>query len=190
MTARARMGKVDRRLYDQLSAPTTPRFDVAISHLTNAANHSKLSLGSAAILGALGGRRGRQTAVVGIVAVGATSLIANLVLKPLAHRARPNRADDHRDTSPLTPHHVPMPSSDSFPSGHTAAAFAFATAVASVWPAASVAPFVLAGAVGYSRVHTGVHYPSDVVLGAALGGSVGAAIGRIHAVRSPRGDRS
>ena len=98
MTARARMGKVDRRLYDQLSAPTTPRFDVAISHLTNAANHSKLSLGSAAILGALGGRRGRQTAVVGIVAVGATSLIANLVVKPLAHRARPNRADDHRDT--------------------------------------------------------------------------------------------
>ena len=80
MTARATMGTVDRRLYDQLSAPTIPAFDAGISHLTNAANHSKLSLGSAALLGTLGGRRGRQAAVVGIVAVAATSLIANLIV--------------------------------------------------------------------------------------------------------------
>ena len=189
MTARATVGNVDRQAYDLLSAPTVPAFDKAISHLTNAANHSKLSMGSAAVLALLGGRRGRHAAIIGIAAAGATSVIANLVVKPLAKRDRPVRADEHRDNSPLTSHHVPMPTSDSFPSGHTAAAFAFASAVAVVWPRASVAPFVLAGAVGYSRVHTGVHYPSDVILGGLLGASVGATLGRIYAVRSLRDGR-
>jgi membrane-associated phospholipid phosphatase len=61
--------------------------------------------------------------------------------------------------------------SPSFPSGHTSGAFATATALSLKYPRwYVVAPaFAWAGYVGYSRMHTGVHYPSDVVAGALLG---------------------
>lgn len=62
-----------------------------------------------------------------------------------------------------------MPHSASFPSGHTASAVAFAAAVGPTLPVCAVPLGVLACAVGYSRVHTGVHYPGDVVAGAVLG---------------------
>jgi undecaprenyl-diphosphatase len=69
-----------------------------------------------------------------------------------------------------------MPSSTSFPSGHSASAAAFAVAVGSGLPAAAVPLGLLAAAVGYSRVHTGVHYPADVVGGLALGVVSGVAV--------------
>ena len=65
-----------------------------------------------------------------------------------------------------------MPASSSFPSGHTASAFAFATAVTADLPLLSAPLFGLATVVGYSRVHTGVHYPTDVIAGGILGCSL------------------
>jgi undecaprenyl-diphosphatase len=62
-----------------------------------------------------------------------------------------------------------MPASTSCPSGHSAAAFAFATGVAHVLPTAAIPLRALAALVAYSRVHTGVHYPGDVVAGALVG---------------------
>ena len=61
--------------------------------------------------------------------------------------------------------------SPSFPSGHTSNAFALATSVSLAYPKwYLIAPaFIWAGAVGYSRMDLGVHYPSDVLFGAILG---------------------
>jgi undecaprenyl-diphosphatase len=68
-----------------------------------------------------------------------------------------------------------MPASTSFPSGHSASAFAFAAAVGRDRPWAGAALQFLAGAVAYSRVHTGVHYPGDTIAGALIGIATGQA---------------
>lgn len=168
----------DERIYDALAAPLGPPFDKALSLITNAADHSKLSVAMAAGLALLGGSRGRWAAATGLTSVALTSATANAVVKPLARRRRPARSEQHLAHPRESSHHVPMPESHSFPSGHSAAAFAFATGVATVWPGAARVPAVVAVVVGYSRVHAGVHFPGDVVLGALLGSGIGLAVGR------------
>jgi len=69
-----------------------------------------------------------------------------------------------------------MPTSTSFPSGHAASAFAFATGVATAAPRAALPLSAAAALVSYSRVHTEVHYPSDVIVGAVLGAGLAPAV--------------
>jgi undecaprenyl-diphosphatase len=79
---------------------------------------------------------------------------------------------------------VPVPHDHSFPSGHAATSFAAATVLAFAFPRLGPLLFVLAAAVAYSRVYVGVHYPLDVLGGAALGVVVAIALRRLAA--SPR----
>jgi len=120
-------------------------------------------LASAAILATTRGARGRRAAFTGLASVAVSSAVVNLVIKPLSRRRRPDRTDVVADRQ------APMPGSTSFPSGHSASAFAFATGVGSVLPRDAVPIRALAAAVAYSRVHTGVHYPADAIAGAFLG---------------------
>lgn len=155
--------RVDIAVYDAITRTPTPTLDRGMSKLTQAADYSRLWLGCAAILAATRGPRGRRAAVTGLASIGVASAAANLVLKPLGRRGRPDTTEvpDAR--------RAPMPASRSFPSGHSASAFAFATGVGSVLPRDAIPIRVLATVVAYSRVHTGVHYPGDALAGAFLG---------------------
>ncbi len=159
------LGELDRAVYDAIVKSRTPWLDGAMSRLSVAANYSRLSFLAAAALSLTRGKPGREAAKLGIASLAVTSAVANLVLKPLGGRARPDRAEHGREGI----QRVGMPASASLPSGHTAAAVAFANGVGAVLPREGGALKVLAAAVGYSRVHTGVHYPSDVLLGALTG---------------------
>jgi undecaprenyl-diphosphatase len=72
----------------------------------------------------------------------------------------------------------------SMPSGHATTAFAGAVALTYLWRRAWPAFFLLALAIAYSRVYVGVHYPGDVLAGAALGAAVG--LGWVALLRLPR----
>lgn len=94
----------------------------------------------------------------------AASAFISLALKNITKRARPYETYPEIDN-------VTEESSYSFPSAHTSSAFSTATSLSMVYPKWYViAPsFLWAGAVGYSRMHLGVHYPSDVFVGAIVG---------------------
>ena len=160
----------DARLHAHIGRlPTTPA-DRWLRRLSITANHGRLWLVLAVLLGT---RKGplRRGAIRGIGSMWVSSALVNGVLKRFFGRVRPDMADlrdgDHRlRRSPVTL---------SFPSGHSASAAAFITGVALESTPAGAALAPLALGVGYSRVHVGVHYPGDVVAGIAVGAGVAAA---------------
>jgi hypothetical protein len=160
--------RLDVAVYAAIAATPTPAVDTAMSRLSRAADYSRLSLSAAALLALAGGRGGRRAALFGIASLAVTATVVNLAVKPLGRRRRPDRVA--RDV-PLA-RHVRMPQSRSFPSGHAAGAFAFATGVGRVLPAAGLPLHALAALVAYSRIHTGVHYPGDVIAGAIMGAAL------------------
>ncbi len=156
-----RVKRVDRRLMGRSVGVRSPALDHALVAITGAANYSRLWLLIAGALAACGGRPGRRAAGRGMIAIAIAAGVANGPAKLLVRRRRPFR----RSRATL----IRMPRSTSFPSGHSAAAFAFATGACAELPVLAPVLVPLAGTVAYSRVHVGVHYPSDVAAGAAIG---------------------
>lgn len=140
-----------------------PVQDAAVRFYTTLGNAGLLFLAAALLL--LCFRKTRRAGITAFVAMAIGYLCTNLLLKNLVARARP-----WLDVAGLTtlivegdPH--------SFPSGHTTAAFAFCAAIwcadAKTW--LKWTALVAAAAMGYSRLHVGVHYPSDVLAGVLIG---------------------
>ena len=172
-SALAEWGQVDLAVYRAVAHTPTPTLDGPMRRLTDAANRSRLWLVIAGLMAAVGGRAGRRAAGAGTVALAVDSAVVNIGIKLAARRARPDR-----DSAGVpVARRVPLPHSASFPSGHTASGFAFANAVGQTLPATAGPLRLLACAVGYSRIHTGVHYPGDVVIGATIGATVGQLVG-------------
>jgi membrane-associated phospholipid phosphatase len=169
----AELDQIDRVVYAAVAGTTTPLLDAGMRRLSNAANHSRMWFAIAGGLALLAGPRGRRAALAGAAAIAVTSAAANMVLKTTLPRSRPDRVA----AAVARSRHVRMPASTSFPSGHSASAFAFATAAGRVLTPVSTPLHMLATGVAYSRIHTGVHYPGDVIAGGLLGTAIGTAIG-------------
>jgi undecaprenyl-diphosphatase len=172
MTALALVGAVDRVVLGRLGRPTGPPAHVAstVSALTRG------GIGwHATSLALIAARRpaAARAAIAGSLAWVETSLLV-VAIKRLTARRRPSRSIG------------PPTRSSSMPSSHTATAIAYATAAAIQHPAA--APLLIpAATVGWSRLETRRHFPTDVIVGIVVGGAVGAATG--IAVRRARARR-
>ena len=163
-------GGIDRRLYQLINGlPHTTTSDRYVSVLSDLGEGIGWVAGGAA-LAILGGSKGRRAgAAVAFSSLAATYVVQTRI-KPLFRRVRP-----FVDRESLV---VGIkPADHSFPSGHTASSFAGATALAFYYPKAAPLLYGLAAAVGASRVHLGVHFPSD----AAVGGVMGIGIGTLGA---------
>jgi undecaprenyl-diphosphatase len=112
--------------------------------------------------------------------------VGHALLKPWFGRLRPCFALPKGTFRQL----VEVGNSGSLPSLHAANSFAVAVAVTLVWPLAGRVVLPIATLIAISRVFVGVHWPSDVVLGALFGSAVALAIhlvaGRIVRARSAR----
>ncbi len=147
-----------------------PGADTAAAVVSNLGDYGFIWALAAA---AKGRRRGpaRRRAWRALALAGVTSFGVNALAKALVRRQRPPRALRLAGTDTLP---VRSPSSSSFPSGHTLAAFCTAVVLAE-GPVEAAAYLGLAAAVGASRVHLEAHHGSDVLGGALIGALLGLA---------------
>ena len=157
----------DKDVYAKLAGRGGHRTDVVLRGLSRAADFSVLWMGVAGAMRLFGGRRTRLAAARGLGTIVVSSMVTNQGLKRLNQRTRPDSS-----LVPLRRKASRMPTSASFPSGHSASAAAFATAVALENLPLGATVGLLAGGVGLSRVTTGAHYPSDVLAGFTVGAAV------------------
>jgi undecaprenyl-diphosphatase len=122
------------------------------------------------------GRRGRRAGIASTGAMFAAIALVQGPAKAVFRRRRPfaGRLAVVVGVRPLD---------TSFPSGHTAGSFAAATALASFYPKDGPLLMLMASLVGVSRVYLGHHFPSDVIVGAGLGGAVGRLAARLTGAR-------
>ena len=105
-----------------------------------------------------------------LLTVGISDPVCNRVVKPAVHRLRPCNP---QVVIPSGRFLLGRKTSDSFPSSHAMNMFAQAMLFACFYRRRAVWFFSFAALIGFSRVYTGVHYPFDVMGGAALGVCVG-----------------
>ena len=153
---------IDRRVFDAIHGlPHTPVSDRYVSMVSDI-GEGLLWIGLGIGLAALGGRKGQRAGLATAVSALGTTYVVQRLIKPFFRRQRPfvNR-------EVLV---VGIKTADaSFPSGHSAASFAAATALTTFYPGAAPLAYGVAGLVGASRVHLGHHFPSDVAVGAMIG---------------------
>lgn len=172
------MEAYDRHTVEWLSSRDWPIVTPVMKGLTDAGAHGIVWI----VIGvALAAWLRRPLVAVAVLAAEEVSSIVDSVLKNAIGRQRPPLVDPR--VHPL----IPLPHDPSMPSGHAMMAFAGATLLALVAPQLRWALFALAVGVGVSRVYLGVHFPSDVLAGAAIGAVIGALAARALRFVEPHG---
>ncbi|WP_291480212.1 bifunctional phosphatase PAP2/diacylglycerol kinase family protein [Corynebacterium sp.] len=170
----AGLRRLDHDVFAAVAGADNPQLDAVIPRLTTAANYSRLWVGAAGAMALTRQPSLQRAATRGLVSLACASLVANQLAKRSWRRARPGHG-----SVPLPRRIRRYPRSSSFPSGHSASAAAFAVGAGLENPPAGAGLGALAGLVGFSRVYTGAHYPSDVVVGWGLGALVAAVGGAV-----------
>lgn len=159
-----RLQRIDQHVYDRVTGVGTPSLDGYTPKFVQSTDNMAPWVLVSATLAVTGGPRLRRTALRAIVAAG----IANVAATGIKYLARRPRPDSSAVPAARFPYRAYL--SSSFPSGHTAAATGYAGGVMSDAPLPlAVLVSAMAGTVGFSRVHSGVHYPGDVLGGIAVG---------------------
>ncbi|MDR2502186.1 MAG: phosphatase PAP2 family protein [Oscillospiraceae bacterium] len=163
---------LDERLFSALTARRAPFFSALMVTVSRIGDSGAIWLAAAAAM--LLFRRTRKAGAVTLLALGLCTLVNTVIIKNIVMRPRPYEVLANITTL------VPLPADSSFPSGHTAAAFACALAIYHSRGAKyGVAALFFAALTALSRVYVGVHYPSDVLSGALVGFLCGAAAPRL-----------
>lgn len=171
----------DRQAFHAVATRHWPRGEQVLPRLSHSADRGRLWMGIAGgiVLSGVGGTRARRGAVRGLVSLAAASTVVNTVAKWSVRRERPMLK-----AVPVIRRLQRQPTTPSFPSGHSASAAAFATGVALESSGLGVLLVPVAAAVGFSRVYTGAHYPSDVLVGMAIGAGTAFAVRALLETRS------
>lgn len=139
--------------------------DRLMPFVSGLSNHGEIWILLAALLLLL--RRQRKYGVSAACALTLDLVTCNMILKPLIDRGRPFLL---RPDLPLL---VPPPGDASFPSGHTAAAFAAVFALRTAESPLWLPALALAAVTAFSRLYLYVHWPTDILGGILLGAAVG-----------------
>jgi membrane-associated phospholipid phosphatase len=158
------IGRADVRIYRLVrSAARPPRLVRWVRRFSSTGEHARLWL-MLGVAGATADRRRRRRWLVATEAV-ASAYLLNTLFKVVFSRRRPALDE--------LPALIATPTALSFPSAHSTSSFAAARAFSALAPAGPL--YAAAGAMALSRVYLGVHYPSDIAVGAALGTVIGSA---------------
>lgn len=163
--AQNRLQEFDDRVMINLAENRTPQKTGLMMFITNSERYGDIGIPAGLLTaGIIRNDRDMRENAAYIASSTAISFGMTLLLKHLVKRPRP-----FVQNVKIVP--VYRAGSTSFPSGHTSASFATATALSMAYPKWYViAPaFLWAGSIGYSRMYLGVHYPTDVAAGATLG---------------------
>ncbi len=138
----------------------SPTLDVLMVGISTVTSYAAIWLISAFVMTC--SPRYRRMGVAVIVSVAVVSLVVDMIMKPYFDRVRPFEVTGF----PLI---VDVPTSESFPSGHTAYSFAAATAILIYDRRLGIVAMILACLTGFSRMYLYVHWPTDVLAGAVVG---------------------
>lgn len=154
-------GQVLLWLKDTCAHPALDRLMIFVSRMGDK-GFCWIALGVLFLLLGMKKRQWYQRGIMVLSALLADVLLCNVLLKPLVNRTRPYTVLGYDLI-------VPPMHDASFPSGHTAASFAAATALYVIHPNWGRVAYAFAVLMGFSRLYLGVHFPLDVLAGAFVG---------------------
>ena len=165
-------------IQQNLRTPAGDAFMVAVTTLGNA-GAVWILLGILLLLR----KKHRKTGIILLAALFIDFLVCNIYLKNLIQAPRPCELNT---TVQLL---ISRPSDYSFPSGHSLIGFAGAVSIWRMHPRMGSWFLALAGLIAFSRLYLFVHFPTDVLAGAAIGTALAKGVSEHPGIMSRKGRR-